>query len=94
MKFAISTKNEVLKFGEVRSSSSLKSLFATQVGQLVGSGGELEPWMSIESYMDEENRALLAAGVPDVEALVASVEDYLSQALLLEADSAPLVAHE
>ena len=31
MKFAISTKNEVLKFGEVRSSSSLKSLFATQV---------------------------------------------------------------
>ena len=31
MKFAISTKNEVLKFGEVRSSSSLKSSFATQV---------------------------------------------------------------
>ena len=31
MKFAISTKNEVLKFGEVRSSSSPKSLFATQV---------------------------------------------------------------
>ena len=30
MKFASSTKNEVLKFGEVRSSSSLKSLFATQ----------------------------------------------------------------
>ena len=30
MKFAISTKNEALKFGEVRSSSSLKSLFATQ----------------------------------------------------------------
>ena len=30
MKFAISTKNEVLKFGEVRSSSSLKPLFATQ----------------------------------------------------------------
>ena len=67
---------------------------ALNVGQLVGSGGELEPWMSIESYMDEENRALLAAGVPDVEALVASVEDYLSQALLLEADSATLVAHE
>ena len=32
MKFAISTKNEVLKFGEVRSSSSPKSLFATQQG--------------------------------------------------------------
>ena len=31
VKFASSTKNEVRKFGEVRSSSSLKSLFATQV---------------------------------------------------------------
>ena len=36
MKFAISTKSEVLKFGEVRSSSSLKSLFATQVTVVVG----------------------------------------------------------
>ena len=39
MKFAISTKNEVLKFGEVRSSSSPKSLFATQEeGTVLGLG--------------------------------------------------------
>ena len=58
---------------------------ALNVGQLRGSGGDLEAWMSIDKYMDKENRALLAGGIPDADALVKSVETYLSQALLLEA---------
>mgnify|MGYP001373587244 CR=1 FL=1 len=50
MKFAISTKNEVLKFGEVRSSSSLKSLFATQVieeGQTTAKEDFCSNWMRL-----------------------------------------------
>ena len=63
MKFAISKKNEVLKFGEVRSSSSPKSLFATQ--ETDGKVGQRDPleWFDrlVEFVNADRSRELLAA---------------------------------
>ena len=58
MKFAISTKNEVLKFGEVRSSSSPKSLFATQLFKKQAIVAEAEAFLA--SFAEEHAAADLA----------------------------------